>query len=82
MTGSPLLAQWIAHLAFWALAVIGVVTENLSLRAAAIFVVLWASAYFGLPRLVEFGELFATGFVGLLDVVLVFVVFKGDVRLS
>jgi hypothetical protein len=44
-------------------------------------VTLWVAAYFGLP-LVSFGGLFLTPSVAVLDLVLVFLIFKGDVRLN
>jgi hypothetical protein len=54
---------------------------ELGIKGAAIFVTVWLAAYIGLP-LVSFGSLFLTPLVAVLDVVLVFLVLKGDVRLS
>ncbi len=79
--GSHVIAAWIAHLAFWALLGIGVVSRDLGRKGAAVFVVLWLAGRFGLQYL-PFGALVFPAVVALLDVVLVLVVFKGDVRFS
>jgi len=81
MIGSSAVAGWIAQIVFWALILLGVGSGELGIKGAAIFVTVWLAAYIGLP-LVPFGSLFLTPSVAVLDVVLVFVVFKGDVRLS
>lgn len=80
ITGAPLVAGWIAQIAFWVLIVMGLVFEELSHRAAVTFVVLWLAAMFGLPYL-PYGEFLFSPFVAVLDIVLVFIVFKGDIRL-
>lgn len=46
------------------------------------FVVLWAAGYFGLPRLSVYGGLFVPPYIAALDIALVWVVFKADIRLS
>ncbi len=79
MIGSSGVAGWIAQIVFWALILLGVGSGELGIRGAAIFVTIWLAAYIGLP-LVSLG-LFLTPSVAGLDVVLVFLVFKGDVRL-
>jgi hypothetical protein len=68
----------IAVCGFWILLGAGWFLGELHLRSIAIFVVLWVAGLF-LLRLVN-GALFLP-FVALLDIVLVLVVFKGDVRL-
>ena len=54
------------------------------LGAAAVilwsFVVVWLAGMFGLPHLL-YGELLFAPLVAIVDIVLVFIVFKGDVRL-
>jgi hypothetical protein len=80
MTGAPLIAGWIAQVAFWILIVLGLAFEELSRGAAATFVVLWLAGMFGLPYL-PYGEFLFGPFVAVLDIVLVFIIFKGDVRL-
>ena len=81
MIGSSAVAGWIAQIVFWALILLGVGSGELGIRGAAIFVAVWLAAYIGLP-LVSFGSLFLTPSVAVLDVVLVFLVLKGDVRLN
>jgi hypothetical protein len=81
MIGSSAVAGWIAQILFWALILLGVGSGELGIKGAAIFVTVWLAAYLGLP-FVSFGSLFLTPLVAVLDVVLVFLVFKGDVRLS
>jgi hypothetical protein len=79
--GSPLVAGWIAHIAFWTLLGIGAWSENLGPKLIATFLVLWVAAMFGVPYLPVAGGL-STSFIAILDVVLVFIVFKGDIRLT
>ena len=71
----------IAHVGFWVLLAYGWFWDELSLRAIAVFVLLWVGGMFGL-RLVPQGEAMFFSYVALLDVVLVFLIFKGDVRLT
>ena len=81
MISSLSVAGWVAQIVFWALILLGVGSGELGVRGAAIFVTVWLAAYIGLP-LMSFGSLFLTPSVAVLDIVLVFVVLKGDVRLS
>ena len=82
MAGSAGAAALIAQVAFWAILGIGLTSRELRPRSAVIFALLWAVGMFGLPRLSETGSLFVTSYVAVLDIVLAFVVFKGDVPLS
>jgi hypothetical protein len=82
MIGSQAVAAWIAQFAFWVLLVIGIAYGELTKKWAAMFVVVWLAGYIGLPRLSMFSGLFTTSYVAVLDIVLVFVVFKGDVRIG
>ena len=79
--GSPALASFIAHLVFWGLVVWGLVAGELTVRAAALFVMLWFLSSVGLAYL-PFGTPLFPSIVAVLDIVLVFIVFKGDVRLT
>jgi hypothetical protein len=76
--GSAGLAAWFAHGAFWALLFIGWFSDELSVRGTALFLVLWVSGFFGLPFL-PYGAAFFAPFVAVLDIALVFAVFKGDI---
>lgn len=80
--GSPSAAAWVAQIAFWVLIVLGVSYGALSKRAAAIFIVCWLAGYAGLPRLAYWTGSLVTSWVAVLDIVLVLIVFKGDVRLT
>jgi hypothetical protein len=81
MTGAPLIAGWFAQAAFWVLIVWGLAAEELGRGAAATFVVLWLAALFGLPYL-PYGEFFFAPVVAILDIVLVFMIYKGDIPLT
>ena len=74
-------AAWIAHVTFWLLLGYGWAWDEIGPRGAAIFVGLWLLGYFGLPFLPFGGGMFFS-WVALLDIALVFVVFKGDLRIT
>ena len=80
--GSPAIAGWIALLAFSCLLGWGFVTEELSRKAVATFLVLGVLAWMGLPRLSLSGGYLVTPALAVLDVLLVLMVFKRDIRLS
>jgi hypothetical protein len=71
----------IPKLAFVGLLIVGVVSGELRGKGLAVFVALGAGAWFGLPYLPRGGD-FVTPTLAILDVVLVLVIFKGDVRLG
>ena len=73
-------AWWVAHGAFWILLAIGWFAGEIGPRAISLFVTLWLGGLFGMPFLPYGGQLFAP-YVAVLDIGLVFAVFKGDVRL-
>ena len=75
------LAALIAHVSFWVLLPYGWFFEEIGPRGLTVFLLLWLIGYFGLP-LVTYGPLLFSSFVALLDIALVFIIFKGDVRLS
>jgi hypothetical protein len=78
--GSAGIAAWIAHVAFWILAGYGWSSEELSVRRLVVFISLWLAGFFGLPHL-PYGAALFSPFVAVLDIVMVFMIFKGDVRL-
>ena len=78
--GSIAVAGWIAYLAFWILLVYGWAVDELHTPAMTIFVVLWIAARFGLTYLGA-GAFFITC-VAVLDIALVFMIFKADVPLT
>jgi hypothetical protein len=76
------IAAWIAHLAFWILLPYGWFWEELRGLGVAVFLVLWAAGFFGLQYISSLGGALFSSYVALLDIVLVFIIFKGDVRLG
>jgi len=81
--GSPAIASLIAHAAFWGLLVYGFVLGELPLKGLLTFVVMWIAARVGLPHApYEPARSMFSPFVAILDIALVFAVFKGDVRIT
>jgi hypothetical protein len=78
--GSVGIAAWIAKLAFVGLLIIGWTSGELRRKGTAVFVALGVAAWIGLPYLPRGGD-FVTSAMALIDVALVFVVYKGDVRM-
>ncbi|HLA15073.1 MAG TPA: hypothetical protein VJZ25_08620 [Gemmatimonadaceae bacterium] len=79
--GSAGVAGWIAHIAFWVLLPYGWLQDELGAGGVSVFLLLWLSGLFGFPLLPYGGFLFSP-FVAVLDIALVFIIFKGDVRLT
>jgi len=79
--GSPAVAGWIAQAAFWGLLPWSVAAGELSRRAGAVLLALWLAGWLGLPH-VPYGSGLFSPYVAVLDIVLVFLVFKGDIRLT
>jgi hypothetical protein len=75
------IAALIAHAAFWVLLAYGWFWDEVGWRVSTVFLLLWTVGMFGL-RLVPYGEAMFPSFVALLDVALVFTIFKGDIRLT
>lgn len=79
--GSATVAGWIAHIVFWTLLIIGAWSEDLGPKSLAVFALLWLAGMFGLPH-VSFGAGLSTPLIAVLDIALVFLIFKGDIRLT
>ena len=79
--GSAVIAGWIAHVAFWTLLIVGMVSGELRERSLGAFVILWLLGRFAL-HYVPYGDGLFTPFVAVLDVILVFVVLKADIPLT
>lgn len=77
--GSVGIAGWIAQVAFWVLVTFGIAHGDLSRRAAAVFVSLWLVGYLGIPHVGWWAASLVMSWVAVLDIALVFIVFKGDV---
>ncbi|HET9358300.1 MAG TPA: hypothetical protein VFO58_01035 [Vicinamibacterales bacterium] len=79
--GSVGVAAWIAGIAFPTLLLIGWLTGELGPKAAAAFAILGAAAWIGLPRIPN-GAMLVTPALAVMDIVLVLVVFKRDIRIG
>jgi hypothetical protein len=79
--GSIGVASWIAHVAFWILLLYGWAWGELGPKGVVVLLLVWVVGLYGLPHL-PFGTGMFLPFVALLDIGLVFLIFKGDVRLT
>lgn len=78
--GSITVAAWIALGGFWFLLVYGWAFDEIQPPAISVFLGLWLLVRFGLPLLGADG--FSITCVAVLDIALVFTIFKGDVPLT
>lgn len=74
------IAALIAHAGFWGLLAYGWFWDEIGPRGIAMFLLLWAAGLFAV-RLLPYDGMFSS-FVAVLDIALVFLIFKGDVRLT
>ena len=79
--GAVGLAAWIAMLLFPALLIVGALRGDIGRMGLVAFLVLGLIVWVALPRLVPFGAAYVTPALAVLDIALVFTVFKGDVRM-
>ena len=79
MIGSPLVGWWIAHAAFWVL--IALAARDRRWRTIAVIGALWAIGYVASGRMAAL-TLFFMPFVAVLDIALVFIVLRRDIRLT
>jgi hypothetical protein len=79
MVGSAGIGYWIAHAVFWLLLIRG--GSERGTRFAAIVLLVWVVGYVGTGWVAQ-GHAWFLAYVAALDVVLVLIVFKGDVRLT
>jgi len=79
--GSIGVAAWIAKLAFVGLLITGRMNGALGVRGLVVFLVLGAVAWFGLSSF-EWGRDYVTSVLAVIDIALVFTIFKGDVRIT
>ena len=79
--GSPAVAAWFAHLAFWVLIARGWMAGDLGIRGTIIALALWVTAYISLPYL-PYGAALFPSFIAVLDIALVLVIFRGDVDIT
>lgn len=76
-------AALIAHVAFWGLLVYGWAASQLRPRSLTVFVLIWLAAGAGLPY-VPYAPAAAMfpSVVAVLDIVLVLIVFRGDIPIT
>jgi hypothetical protein len=79
MVGAAGIGYWVAHAAFWILVAWALV--ELGVRRAGVFVGLWLIGYAGTAWMPPAAPFFMS-YVALLDVALVLMLFRGDVRLT
>jgi hypothetical protein len=79
MVGSIAVGYWIAHGAFWLLMAFAALERGA--RTVVAFAVLWLVGYAGSAWLTQGTPLFVS-YVAILDIALVLLVFRSDVRLS
>ena len=70
----------IAHIGFWIFLAYGWMWDEIGLGAASLFLSLWIAGWLGLPYFFDAAALFSS-YVAVLDIALVFLIFKGDVKL-
>jgi hypothetical protein len=77
---SVAIAGWVAHGAFWVLLALGAAYGDIGKRSGGVFLALWLAGFLAFNAM-SCGAFFLS-FTAVLDIVLVFIVFKGDVRLN
>ena len=79
--GSAGVAAWIARLAFIGLLIIGLTSGELRTRGAIVFLTVGVIAWLGLPYLLS-DDGFVTPALAIIDIALVLVIYKGDIRIT
>ena len=79
--GSPAIAAFIAHAAFWALLAWGLADRELRGRSVGLFLLFWLAGFFLLPNAPN-GAALVAPYVAVLDIILVFAIFRGDVPIT
>lgn len=77
MIGTPLIGWWIAHAAFWVL--LALAAKDGRWRIIGVFAAVWVIGYVASGQVAAL-SLFFMPFVAVLDIVLVFIVLKRDIR--
>ena len=79
MIGTPLIAGWVAHVAFWVL--LALAAKAARWRVIGVFVAVWVIGYVAAGQVMAL-TLFFMPFVAVLDIALVFIVLQRDIRLT
>jgi hypothetical protein len=80
--GSVTVAAVIARLALAILLPVGWVRGDVGLKSTIVFLALVTGAYVVFPRVSLYGDGLITSGLAVLDIALVFIIFKGDVRIT
>ncbi len=80
--GSPQIGQLIAVVALPTLLILGYISEELSPKWVAVFAILGMAAWIGLPRVPPSGGYLVGPALSILDIVLILIVFKRDIRIG
>jgi hypothetical protein len=72
----------IGHVTFWVLIIWGWVADGLTLATRLTFVGLWLAGYVAFPYFLRHGDWWFNPYVAVLDIVLILIVMKDNVRLS
>ena len=79
MIGSPQIAWWIAHGAFWVL--LALAARDRRWRTVTVIGALWVIGYIASGQVASLG-LFFMPYVAVLDIALVFIVLQRDIRIT
>ncbi len=79
MIGSPLVGWWIAHVAFWVL--LALAARDRRWRTIGMIGALWIAGYIASGQVAAL-SLFFMSYVAVLDIALVFIVLKRDIRIT
>jgi hypothetical protein len=79
MIGSPLVGWWIAHVAFWVLLALAV--RDRRWRTIGVIGALWIAGYIASGQVAAL-SMFFMSYVAVLDIALVFIVLKRDIRIT
>jgi hypothetical protein len=77
--GSPQIAWWIAHGAFWVL--LALAARDRRWRTVTVIGALWVIGYIASGHVASLG-LFFMPYVAVLDIALVFIVLQSDIRIA
>ena len=79
MIGSPLVGWWIAHVTFWIL--LALAARDRRWRLIGVVAALWVIGYVTSGQFAALSMIFMS-YVAVLDIALVFMVLKRDIRLT
>ena len=81
MVGSLAIGAFVAQVAFWVLLAWGAASGALRWPSVALFVASWTAGRIGLA-FTSYGPTLFPSYVAIVDIMLVLMIFKGDVRIT